>query len=167
MRFRAPCNPEDSVVFVSVHASGRLVVFNESEVFSGVQCLPAFSSWKLEPNRTHAIHVWRAPRGGHLHVHARVRRLTHNTRRSTSGDVRSLNTWTGLCSRTHSHLPNTSGNSPVICKTPEDPEDPSYGGQSAMIRDLTSTAHPLKNRSKISENGFPGQNFLACGALKK
>ena len=36
-----------------------------------------------------------------------------------------------------------------------------------MIRDLMSTAHPLKNHSKSKEMAFLAKIFLACGAPKK
>ena len=36
-----------------------------------------------------------------------------------------------------------------------------------MIRDLVSTAHPLKNHSKSKEMAFLAKVFLACGAPKK
>ena len=83
---------------------------------------------------------------------------------SASGKIRGV---TGDCGADKSvqniltHTFPTPGNSPVICKTPEDPEDPSYGGQSAMIRDLTSTAHPhSKIARKSTKTAFQAKIFF-------
>ena len=43
---------------------------------------------------------------------------------------------------------------------------PKYRGQTLMIMDLATMAHPPKNHSKISKMTFPAEIFFACGALK-
>ena len=42
-----------------------------------------------------------------------------------------------------------------------------YRGQTLMIMDLATMAHPPKNHSKLSQNGISGQNFLRLRRAKR